>query len=271
MQARWLFVLAPRNANDESTPFALYMPMLDEFVEIAARFGAAHGATSLDVRRAQRTLTVDRTLEQRALDRGLVRSAGQNEEGLMIKGVSAADVRVTLEALAQEGPYPRLASVQVVSAAAEAAHPGLAYAEFGCNYVLRRLRGQDDAWPEVDDRLFVFERSAVAALRGIARAMRSRPSELVRAARHLEELRGHAMSSPESWSLATRGSATVGLEAVHDPVAVAEALPADSSKRFAIDMLLRALLWAPQAVASEVRQSYEKRLRGAKTVRCASV
>ena len=220
--ARWLFLIdASCHDASEYVPFARYMRMLDAYVDLAARLAGAWGVTHLDVRPAQRTLKrLDPAGARKTEQLGLAREAGQDADGTRHRGITEADVRVTLELLGKEGDYPALASVEVVSATADARgqtppHPGLALADFGCNSVLSMAGNPDRIaqWPHHSDSPpMVVSWKHLPAIRALDRALREPTPSLLRASMAWAGLVGNARITPERWVYRADGAGAVAEE-----------------------------------------------------------
>jgi len=127
---------------------------------------------------------------------------------------------VTMDLLAEQGGYPRLASVRVASATGDPngrkpPHPGLSLADFGCNFVLRLAanRARLDDWPDLRDSVpLIVSWRHVAVVREVDEALREPIPSLVRASEAWARLAGDARPEPKRWPLRADGARQAAVE-----------------------------------------------------------
>ncbi len=224
-QGRWIFVVEREPPRDLDASLAIYVRMLSELVDVAARLAARGGATNFDVRAAQRSVPFASALAARAQAVGLGVVEGVSK-GQVIRPFSAGETRQALDALTREPagdlpPWPKLNPVEVLSANFGGAHPGLVLADLGCHRLYTALR--DDPSVSLDallgpleiaagPRAVVLERASLKPLRTLDRALRERPALLHEAARVVARLEGDAARSEGVGDAARASAAGLGRE-----------------------------------------------------------
>lgn len=207
--ARWIFIVG-RAAGDVHGSLSVYVRMLADIVDLAARVASRAGATKLDVRPAQRSVPVVPEVVARARKLGL--GVRENEEGkARIRPLAEVESRQALDALTRESsgdlnPWPSLSSIDVVSANDGRVHPGIVLADLACYLVYSSLRDRPDVslrevlgdlWVNTRAYPVLIERERAGHIRRIDRALRERPAQLHEAARAVAELEGNAAKSAE--------------------------------------------------------------------------
>lgn len=208
LNGRWLFVVARPTASSPRERLGEYVRWLGTVVDLAARFAALGGARALDVIPAQRSVPIDPSLESDAKRAGRI---VETEEGTRVRAASEIEVRLTLDALQREAhgwsaPHPGLGEVSVRSASDPGAHPIVLLADVAANALYRATTRRADIERVVsalgETRFLLLDAPAATHLRQIDRALRESPPDLVRAARHVEDLRGR--SAADDWEAGVR-------------------------------------------------------------------
>lgn len=293
----WIFVVSGP-ASNAANAVSAYVQMLGILVDLTARRLAHEGSQELVVVPAQRTVAMSHEEVRRAGRLGLGREEGTlpSGDGVMFRAWVEGEVRQAIDALAREdagslAAFPELAEIDVVRASGVALEPGIAFADFGCNYVYRRVKaGGVDLGPLEREDVIVIDRNAAAALRRIDRRLRETPADVHGAARAAAVVRARVEAGGGStFAFAQRGSAAAadvlfsrGCEALEKKLperrceAVAHALAgaayaalAGKTGDYEGTWSALSVAWAGDgALAQKLRRAVQDRELGARLWRC---
>ncbi|NOJ83397.1 hypothetical protein [Myxococcus xanthus] len=198
----WLFVVKHTQSSNKNK-LSIYAHMLSETVDIAARISALHGARTLSIYAASRTIPVSMVDAEIARDRGLALQVNRTKDtasdhSIWIKSHSEAEIRQSLDALSRERQgllmaYPRPSTIRAETAHYGGAHPGIFYADFACNFLRRTLTQTSLPIPHEREAVLsqanmtIIDHDSLEGLRELDRALREDPPDLLRAARFVEE------------------------------------------------------------------------------------
>jgi hypothetical protein len=248
----------PANADP-----ALHARMLGAFIDLSARIASAQGAKSLDLRPATRSFLMKEQQADAAQRVGLHVEDKDNER--WFHGILGTEAREALDALARspEGrlpAWPKVNSVQVVTAKWQGVHPGVLAADLFCNrvYVATRedagttalaLSEQVARW---DPRtICVVDYSLLPLVADVDRALRKDPPRLLElgvALSKIESARRTFRGSGPSFLLGIQGAAQVAdLFLTRGEHSIAEACQSDKNLAWAI----------AQSLASDVQSELD--------------